>query len=219
MANNKCRAKDPSACVDPNCPEKRGLNSLHGLNAAIDALTKTSPFGNPKTAAKQTFNPLGIIAATYDPEELELLATDPTYTTRMAVAENIHTPVKTLQALTFDESAWVRENVADNFNTPVTSLRILATDYDDSVRSNVARNPNTPVSTLQILARDESEWVRKEVAANFNTPSDALYLLLTDKSSIDVRKAAWENPNTTDTMRSFAIVVGDKTQYTDDWDI
>lgn len=224
----KCRAKDPTKCVDPNCPEKRGLNSLHGLNAALDNIDKNH---NIDKAIEQLFikeHSARIMEANIfqtetasivkDPAILATLATDPNYLTRMRVAENIHTSTETLTSLANDKNAWVRETVADNFNTNVRTLRFLSTDEDDSVRSNVARNPNTPQTTLEILTKDPSYWVRREVANNLNTPTSSIYILLNDNST-DVRVAAWNNPNTTDTMRTFAIIVGEKAADRDDWDI
>lgn len=224
---NKCRAKDPSKCISPKCPERKGLFTLAGLNDALDNIdNKTFDKAINDLFAKEhskrvmeanIFN-TETASIVRDSNLLHTLATDSNYLTRMRVAENVYTEPETLTLLASDENAWVRESVADHFKTNIRTLRLLATDEDDSVRSNVARNPNTPLSTLEILAKDKSYWVRKEIASNLNTPQSSIYLLLNDQH-LDVRMAAWNNPNTTDVMKTFAIMVGDKAADRDDWDI
>ena len=50
----KCQAKDPSACVDPNCPEKlwraTQLSTPEGLNEALDSLDKKATKKSAKPA-------------------------------------------------------------------------------------------------------------------------------------------------------------------------
>jgi 3-methyladenine DNA glycosylase AlkC len=57
---------------------------------------------------------------------------------------------------------------AQDLNTPIKTLELLATDKDSDVRYCVANNPNTPIKTLELLATDEDDYVRHSVAQNPN---------------------------------------------------
>ena len=207
MASLKCRAKNPDTCIDPNCPEKRGLHSLQGLNTALDKLINTSPSDISFTTNIEQLN---------NTVKLSQLATDDNFLTRSTVAENVHTPTGVLKTLGKDKSTWVRESVADNFNTPVETLRFLAHDEDETVRVNVARNPNTPEQTLEILSKDPNSDVRIEVAKNQNTSKTVLYTMLSSDIDDTVRFNVWENPKTNDYMKTFAIMVGKNFTYSED---
>ena len=103
---------------------------------------------------------------------LAMLAQDPVYFVRRAVAYNFNTPVNVLRNLARDEHSWVHRALADNPNTPADVLRNLAQKANSDTRCAVARNPNTPVDVLANLARDEHLDIHFGSFDNFSTLGD-----------------------------------------------
>jgi hypothetical protein len=91
---------------------------------------------------------MNLAESTSTPEVLKELAKDDNYSIRIAVTDNIDTPVEILEAFSTDINWGVRSGVALHTNTPIEILLELATDEDDYVRFEVAQNTN---STDQIL--------------------------------------------------------------------
>jgi hypothetical protein len=114
--------------------------------------------------------------STSTPEVLKELAKDDNYGIRIAVTDNIYTPVEILEAFSTDINWGLRAGAALHTNTPIEILRELATDEDSYVRFEVAENPN---STDQILVsvfeyeRRQNEIdsdVLKAIISNANCP-------------------------------------------------
>ena len=151
-------------------------------------------------------------------EVLAVLAEDPKWVVRQAVAYNVQTPpevldhltgdccdeVRTgvayntsatsaaLKALARDEFLWARVHVAVNESVSIDLLVELAADDDSYLRGEAARNPAMPLAQLNRLATDEFWEVRAGVALNSKAPEDLLTILVDDDDS-DVRRCVCEN--------------------------
>ena len=152
-------------------------------------------------------------------EVLAVLAADPKWVVRQAVAYNVQTPPEVLDclsagdgceevragvayntsatsgaliALARDEFVWTRVHVALNEAAPIDLLVRLATDEDLDVRGEAAQNPAIPPAQLRGLATDGSLEVRAGVALNTSAPEDLLATLAEDSDS-DVRRCVCEN--------------------------
>ena len=122
-----------------------------------------------------------------------------------------------------DEDGEVIEDLAENPNTRPSVLKRIAEECQDNlaIMETLARNPNLPDDVIQILLGLDNYWVvyhlfqnnnvpvsnleelaespeprtRELVAKCPNTPEFVLTKLLKDKA-VDVRDAAYKNPNT-----------------------
>ena len=151
-------------------------------------------------------------------EVLAVLAEDPKWVVRQAVAYNVQTPTEVLDrlaedccdevragvayntsatsaalsALERDEFLWVRVHVAVNASGPIDLLVALAADEDSYLRGEAAQNPAMPLAQLNRLATDEFSEVRAGVALNPKASEDLLTKLAEDHHS-DVRRCVCEN--------------------------
>ena len=151
-------------------------------------------------------------------EALAVLADDPQWVVRQAVAYNVQTPPEVLDrlagdccdevragvayntsatsaalsALARDEFLWARVHLAVNESVPIDLLVVLAADEDSYVRGDAARNPAMPLAQLNRLATDEFWEVRAGVALNSKAPEDLLMVLVEDHDG-DVRRCVCEN--------------------------
>ena len=149
---------------------------------------------------------------------LAVLAEDPKWAVRQAVANNVQTPPAVLdrlagdcceavrscvayntsatsgalRALARDESSWARFSVSVNESVPIDLLVMLAEDEDPCLRGSAAENPTMPLAQLNRLATDESWEVRAGVALNRKAPEDLLTKLAADSHS-NVRCCVCEN--------------------------
>jgi hypothetical protein len=95
-----------------------------------------------------------------DIEEILTLSQSPFTRIRLAIAENLKTPIAILEQLAQDKRFYVRAAIAGNPNTPASVLSKLADDrdpadeYSDIPRS-VANNSNTPITILEKLTTYE----------------------------------------------------------------
>ena len=114
-------------------------------------------------------------------EALALLAADPKWKVRQAVAYNAQTPLEVLSLLARDTCEEVRAGVAYNTAAPPEALRALACDEFMWIRGHVAVNESVPTEVLVALARDEDRYVRGEAAENITMPQQQLKTLATDE--------------------------------------
>ena len=114
-------------------------------------------------------------------EALALLAADPKWAVRQAVAYNAQTPLEVLSLLARDTCEEVRAGVAYNTAAPPEALRVLACDEFMWIRVCVAVNESVPTEVLVALARDEDRYVRGEAAENITMPQQQLKTLATDE--------------------------------------
>jgi len=157
------------------------------------------------------------IALRYQPhgDVLTILSEDPTLEVRLAVAENLGTPIGALiQLWTSDgPSGEIAEAISLNRQTSAQLLdRIVdeSTDIDvlsgaarhqelsassqlvlyerDDLNISLASNPQCLPELLTLLAQDENEFVRRSVACHPFTPTSALVHLVKD-SDVKVRYA------------------------------
>ena len=128
------------------------------------------------------------------PELLERLAGDCCEEVRAAVAYNTNAPLTALTALARDEFRYAKSNVAANESVPVDLLVVLAADHDSHVRGTAAENPATPAAQLKTLAADQFWGVRAGVALNPKAGEDLLAMLGEDHDS-HVRRCVCEYDN------------------------
>ena len=152
---------------------------------------------------------------------LTVLAEDPKWKVRQAVAHNAHTPPEmlkqlagdgcdevraaagyhpdtppvVLRALAGDHYWWVRNCVASNKSTPLRALSKLTSDEDPDVSFDAARNAAIDPRRLKTLAAHEHWAVRAGTALNPNTPQQLLEALAQDDDS-DVRRCVCKNDHT-----------------------
>ena len=129
-----------------------------------------------------------------------LLAADPSWTVREALAQNPIAPVEALDVLAREETFAVRIAVARNPNTSAESLDSLRSsglsrDERDRVCIALAENPRTLPITLQHLAADANQSIREAVARHQST-SDAELILLAADPVAAVRAAVAGNERT-----------------------
>ena len=150
-------------------------------------------------------------------EILEVLLKPKTATKKMrvAIANNLNTPVHLLEQLAGDDDAWVRQTVFQNPSTPnaiyklfyeyeaaiqnpdtngATLSEIVKRDWEYT-RTGVASHPNTPREILVKLAYNKSWKVRAAVASNKSVPTEVLEILIEDKR-LGVCNAVVRNPIT-----------------------
>lgn len=126
------------------------------------------------------------------PEILDRLAADDHEEVRAGVAYNTSATPAALEALARDEFVWTRVHVALNQSAPVDLVMMLATDEYLGVISDAAQNPALPPAQLHTLATGESLEARAGVALNTSAPGDLLAALAEDFDS-DVRRGVCEN--------------------------
>ena len=128
-------------------------------------------------------------------EVLSLLARDTCEEVRAGVAYNTAAPPEALRALACDEFMWTRVCVAVNESVPTEVLVALARDEDRYVRGEAAENITMPQQQLKTLAADEHWQVRAGVALNLTAPAETLVLLAEDREG-HVRRCVCENDDT-----------------------
>ena len=128
-------------------------------------------------------------------EVLSLLARDTCEEVRAGVAYNTAAPPEALRALACDEFMWTRVCVAVNESVPTEVLVALARDEDRYVRGEAAENITMPQQQLKTLAADEHWQVRAGVALNLTAPAETLVLLAEDREC-HVRRCVCENDDT-----------------------
>ncbi len=126
------------------------------------------------------------------PEVLDRLAGDWCDEVRAGVAYNTGATSAALSALARDEFLWVRVHVAVNASVPIDLLVVLAADEDSYLRGEAAQNPAMPLAQLNRLATDEFWEVRAGVALNPKASEDLLTKLAEDHHS-GVRRCVCEN--------------------------
>ena len=126
------------------------------------------------------------------PEVLDALAGDANREVRAAVATSESTPPSTLEMLAGDDDWWVRSCVAANESCPGGTRTALVCDADPYVRGAAAEHVPVPPEQLQALAEDEVWEVRAGVALNKRSPEGLLAVLAQDGCS-DVRRCVCEN--------------------------
>ena len=126
------------------------------------------------------------------PEVLDHLAGDCCEEVRAGVAYNASAPSAALTALARDEVPWLRVHVAVNESVSVDLLVVLVADEDSYVRGTAAENPAMPVAQLKRLATDEFWEVRVGVALNPKAGEVLLAMLVEDDHS-EVRRCVCNN--------------------------
>lgn len=126
------------------------------------------------------------------PEVLDRLAADDHEEVRASVAYNTSATPAALEALARDEFVWTRVHVAVNKSAPVDLVMMLATDADLHAMGDAAQNPALSPAQLNTLATGESLEARAGVALNTSAPEDLLAALAED-FDVDVRRCVCEN--------------------------
>ncbi|BAY81252.1 hypothetical protein NIES267_07280 [Calothrix parasitica NIES-267] len=97
------------------------------------------------------------------------------------LADSPATPTLILKHLVNDSSTSIREKLAQNINTPIETLQKLAEERQGRQACIfLARNVSTPDDALKILSEDKDKWVRMSVVENSNTPSTLLKEMIND---------------------------------------
>ncbi len=78
---------------------------------------------------------------------------------RLHLAENRHTPIELLMALSADSDAAVRLAVAENASSHHCLIERAVNDESVDIRYGLAENPHVPSHLLKILALDENPYV------------------------------------------------------------
>jgi 3-methyladenine DNA glycosylase AlkC len=120
---------------------------------------------------------------------------------RVAIANNLNTPVHILEKLVGDEDALVRRNALQNPNTSAAIYKLFY-EYSSAIQNRdttgailseiakrdweytllgVASHPNTPPDILAKLAKKSSWKIRAAVAGNKSVPTQVLEVLVGDK--------------------------------------
>ena len=129
------------------------------------------------------------------PGVLRVLATDDCDEVRAAVAFHRDTPPETLKKLAGDDYRWVRDNLASNTSAPAEMLWTLTGDEDLYVRETAAENAAMAPERLQALAVHRDWRLRAAAALNPAMPQELLEMLAGDDDS-DVRRCVCDNDNT-----------------------
>lgn len=173
MTSQKCRAKNPDACIDPNCPEKRGQkDTFTNLNQVFQAVkSPNTHLGSDKQRIK--------LAQEFEDEK----------------------DMKVLLQLANDENRTVLLELAENRTTPTEVLAILALNDDNAINYFLAKNPNTPANVIAQLCSSPREDIAYEAVRNINTPVETLAAIVNvenpDTAEINKIYYALHNPNIT----------------------
>jgi len=146
------------------------------------------------------------------PSELSRLAGSTSYSVRIGVATNRHTPADTLLILARDSEVTIRRHVASNRSCDPATLALLARDPDFIVRRGVGSNPNTPIAVVKTLARDGSLDARIGAVGSRRLTRTTREQLVHDRSW-RVRQAMAAYESDPELLEQLAADQNDRVQY------
>lgn len=123
------------------------------------------------------------------PEALQLLASQPNNTVRLATASNPQCPPSSLAMLATDSETLVRRRALRHPRCPENMIRL----YADKEPHAVVDNPMIPPDILEHFAQSSIGGLRMRVAKHVNTPPGVLVRLLSDPEPM-VRRIVHDNP-------------------------
>ena len=94
--------------------------------------------------------------------------------TRIALAEDINTPIETLEILATDKNHYVLEAVSGNPSTPEKILTRLIEDYNIRTFSPALENSSFSAELLTRLSKSKYWYVREFVTQHPNVPVSVL---------------------------------------------
>ncbi|THJ44983.1 hypothetical protein [Aeromonas veronii] len=113
-------------------------------------------------------------------EQQMQLAKDPSFFSRIKLAQDPSCSADALALLAFDEDCRIRRVAIKNPYISVDLLCELSVDPVHDVRGSIAELPDCPMDLLHRFVNDDAMMVRKSVASNPNCPVELMSKLLND---------------------------------------
>ena len=161
------------ALTDPEELLRRAMSPGATTGQIITALDRCAPRDRDRIAMRYVTN------AGDDPVVFASIGLDPVREIRVHAARSVHTPVETMDHLSFDRSYWVRSVLAANPACPQHIYRRFVTDESEPVRVAVADRMLSE-EDLGHLARDRATSVRTRIAQRTTLSDDLIRHLAAD---------------------------------------
>lgn len=184
------------ALTDPEELLRRAMSPGATTGQIIVALDRCAPRDRDRIAMRYVTNDGD------DPVVFASLGLDPVREIRVHAARSVHTPVETMDHLSFDRSYWVRSVLAANPACPQHIYRRFVTDDAEPVRVAVADRMLSE-DDLGRLAGDRATSVRTRIAQHASLSDDLIRFLATDRHHA-VRARIARRPGPADVLDGLA---------------